>query len=565
MEQERENDLQEILNSEAHLVLIVAGPGTGKSYTLRRIAESTRGSVVALTFLNNLADGLARDLGEFARTSTFHRFSRRLLHKTGVQGLTQNFDYYPDLRLIAATDTSLIDGPATAESIDYALMYLEEESAPLTGVLRSGDYYNAVGHNDAVYRLYRQFRDHPAAIPKFTRILVDEYQDFSLLEVSLIDSLATKSRVVVVGDDDQAIFKFRHASAEHIRERAAGGSFELHQLRYCTRCTSVLVDSLTTVVNEAQAIDLLAGRIGGREYICYLPEKEEDSLAYPKITHAEISVQRTDWNYMAKYVLAKIRSIPEEHFQAARDRNEPCVLIIGPKPFRTQVYDYLDQQLSGVELRTSSSSAMDVLDGYRRLMDNDLSRLGWRILLELQQPDGWKESVTRAVGSGEELSDCLDAGYRDQVLAEVALLKKVIADEPVSTYAEHLLTERTGRSLDQLRADIDRGSEDDPIAGEYVAPPVVVTTLVGAKGLQAQHTFVLGLNQGHFPKSSPTEQEVCQLLVALTRARRSCTLLSVRRLGGIELESSLFIDWLQSHIDYTYVDREAIQQLTSST
>jgi len=45
---------------------------------------------------------------------------------------------------------------------------------------------------------------------------------------------------------------------------------------------------------------------------------------------------------------------------------------------------------------------------------------------------------------------------------------------------------------------------------------------MGAKGLQASHVYIVGVNESHFPaeNNAPNEAEVCQLLVALTRARK---------------------------------------------
>jgi len=62
--------------------------------------------------------------------------------------------------------------------------------------------------------------------------------------------------------------------------------------------------------------------------------------------------------------------------------------------------------------------------------------------------------------------------------------------------------------------------------------------------------------RGHFPTSNqnPSEAEVCELLVALTRAREKCTLVSVRNFGGDWLDDSVFIEWLEPLLDSVTVD-----------
>lgn len=89
-------------------------------------------------------------------------------------------------------------------------------------------------------------------------------------------------------------------------------------------------------------------------------------------------------------------------------------------------------------------------------------------------------------------------------------------------------------------------------------PSVLVTSLMGAKGLQASHVFILGMNNEHFPQknAAPTEAEVCQLLVALTRARESCTIVSVGNFGGNWLNDSIFTEWLGPFLEEQKIDKK---------
>ena len=51
----------------------------------------------------------------------------------------------------------------------------------------------------------------------FEQVLVDEYQDLNALQVEIVRELRREQRgLTVVGDDAQAIYGFRAASAEHI-------------------------------------------------------------------------------------------------------------------------------------------------------------------------------------------------------------------------------------------------------------------------------------------------------------------------------------------------------------
>lgn len=110
--------------------------------------------------------------------------------------------------------------------------------------------------------MYEHFRGNEGSIPTWPLVVVDEYQDFSLLETSFIDLLAKKSPVLIAGDDDQAVYAgFRYASPEFIRNLARGGDYETHELPYCSRCTSVVVAAVKDVIARAKAKGYLADRL----------------------------------------------------------------------------------------------------------------------------------------------------------------------------------------------------------------------------------------------------------------------------------------------------------------
>jgi superfamily I DNA/RNA helicase len=87
-----------------------------------------------------------------------------------------------------------------------------------------------------------------------------------------------------------------------------------------------------------------------------------------------------------------------------------------------------------------------------------------------------------------------------------------------------------------------------------------VTTLESAKGLQAGHVFVVGVNDGHFPRSNarPTDHEVCCMLVAMTRATKCCHVISCGRPFGSATWTApgVFIRWLDGLTERVEVNAE---------
>jgi hypothetical protein len=313
-------------------------------------------------------------------------------------------------------------------------------------------------------------------------------------------------------------------------------------------------------VEKAQGRGLLTDRIP-KDYVCYLPDKRAASDAYPAITHARCSVERNNTPYVEQYLEAQIEAIPADDINRSRDAGHPTVLVIGPKQFSQRAYEYLAERFGEVTFKMSSQHDVRLIDGYDRIMKNRDSRLGWRILLEVLQPPNWQAIVREALTYGAELVSLIPDDFRTEHLEVVALLERIAAKEVMTSEEMSAATEATRLDLGGLLAELgfkttEEGEEEPPDNSHE--PSILVTSLLGAKGLQAEHVFVLGLNGGHFPTNSqnPSEAEVCELLVALTRAREKCTLVSVRNFGGEWLDDSVFIEWLAPLLDGVTVDKD---------
>lgn len=110
-----------IVNSGAGKKLIVAGPGTGKTYNFRRALEAAGGGGLALTFIKALVVDLERDLGDLAQVNTFHGYCKHLAHWLSIDGLTARFDYYPPLMLLLTEDMRLLGHDVDKRDLEGAL------------------------------------------------------------------------------------------------------------------------------------------------------------------------------------------------------------------------------------------------------------------------------------------------------------------------------------------------------------------------------------------------------------------------------------------------------------
>jgi DNA helicase-2/ATP-dependent DNA helicase PcrA len=85
---------------------------------------------------------------------------------------------------------------------------------------------------------------------RFHEVIVDEFQDINRLDFAFIKSLSERSRLIVVGDDDQAIYGFRGCSPEYIIDLAAHLNRECfsYELRKNYRCPPNIVDHATRLI-----------------------------------------------------------------------------------------------------------------------------------------------------------------------------------------------------------------------------------------------------------------------------------------------------------------------------
>ena len=556
--------LSEILQSNDRLKLIVAGPGTGKTFTFQKLLEQTDSASLAMTFLLVLVRDLETKFDETVDVYSFHGFARRLLPRIDIAGITRSVHYYPPVVLLEIEDLRILDGIVVDQlKLGSLFRNLADMEPILQRAISSGNYYNAVSHDDGVYRVLRELESNAGLVPVYGQIVVDEFQDFCPLDVAFIRVLATKSPTLIVGDDDQALYAFRDASPDAIRELANGNEYRKFDLPYCTRCTEVLVSATHTVVERAQTVGLLEGRLP-KEYVCYLPDKRAESEKYGSIVHAHCSVQTNKCPYMGMYVEAAIRVIPADEILESHTEGFPTVLIIGPRPFLPQIESHLRTVFSQVTGPTASEINLDALEAYNFLSSDEASNIGWRILLQLLQPDDWEDAVRGGLGSGDDLRAQLDQAFIDHHLATARILRRLRAGESVSTDESAALAHALGVDPDELEARLAGSETSAEVEVDTALPTIMLTSLMGSKGLQAAHVFIVGMNDKHFPQSNaaPTNAEVCQLLVALTRARKSCTLVSTGRLGNSEKSKSVFLEWLRPHLSaQAYVNKAFFQGL----
>ncbi|MEW6587101.1 MAG: UvrD-helicase domain-containing protein [Nitrospirota bacterium] len=209
-------------------VMIVAGPGTGKTLTItRRIAYLIRqgvnpGKILAVTFTNRAA----REMRERAESllgkeamgvfiGTFHLLGLRIIQDVlPGEFIILNRDDQAEI-LKPLLKGSGIKVHRAAEIISRMKNLLEEPDQKMKEIYTEYQSLltakSALDFDDLILRPIEILADQTYR-SGFTHIMVDEYQDINAAQYRLLSLLTqTTCNLCVIGDSDQAIYAFRGA------------------------------------------------------------------------------------------------------------------------------------------------------------------------------------------------------------------------------------------------------------------------------------------------------------------------------------------------------------------
>jgi len=309
-------------------ILVVAGAGSGKTRVLtHRVAHLVRDlkvspfAILAITFTNKAADEMKERVGQLVGpvaqkmwVSTFHSACARILRREAAHlGLRSTFSIYdqadavrltgyilrdlnldpkrlPPRQVHAAISAAKNDLVGPAEMLERALTPYDKKLAEVYAEYQKRlTDASALDFDDLLTSAVNLFRRHPdvasAWRSRFAHVLVDEFQDTNVAQWELVRTLAEEHRnIMVVGDADQAIYRFRGADFRNLmRFEEAFPDATVIVLEQNYRSTQTILDAANAVIaNNAgrRPKHLWTDSVGG-ELICrYLGEDERDEALY---------------------------------------------------------------------------------------------------------------------------------------------------------------------------------------------------------------------------------------------------------------------------------------------
>jgi DNA helicase-2/ATP-dependent DNA helicase PcrA len=619
-------------------LLVVAGAGSGKTRVLtHRIAHllatgaARPGEILAITFTNKAAAEMRERVGELVGRSvramwvtTFHSSCARMLRADAERlGYSRGFTIYDESdsqrmlkrvmrelgvdpkryparaikNKISGAKNQLIDADAYAEMQGSVFEEVVAECFPLyeKRMLEA----NAMDFDDLLVRtvnaleLFEDVRERWRRT--FRHVLVDEYQDTNHAQYRLLQLLASEhGNLMVVGDEDQSIYGFRHADIRNIldfeRDFPEAAVVKLEQ-NY--RSTQTILSAANAVVDrnrERRPKRLWTEDEGGElVQLSELADEHEEArwvageierLAEDGVSRADVAVfYRT--NAMSRVL------------EDTLNRFDVAYQVIGGTKFyeRAEIKDAV-AYLSFLANPADLVSFTRVVNSPRRGIGNTTQgRLAsyantsgltiWEVIERAEEVPGLSAAAIKSVGRFFETMDGLRARAESSSVA--GLLEAILSE---TGYSEALVAERTieaeGRAenLEALVSgaeefDLERereGESEVPALEEYLQQislyndqdsledsqeQVTLMTLHNAKGLEYDTVFVVGCEDGAFPhmralEEGGEEEERRLCYVAITRARRRLymTWARERRLFGRAERNlpSRFVDELPAEL-----------------
>lgn len=580
-------------------VLVISGPGSGKTRALtHRIAYLLASgieanSILAVTFTNKAAAEIRHRVGELLHAKkqtqvtpaigTFHsiglRILRREIESIGYGRYFTVLDVSDQLSLMKRVLATLELDPKR----NHPGSLLGKISKLKTELVAAGDFtgtsfsekilarvyltyqneltrMNALDFGDLIMLPVRIFRKHPEILEHYRKlwqyILVDEYQDTSHDQYTLIGQLAGGHRnLFCIGDDAQSIYLFRQADIRNIlnfQKDYPEGKIILLEQNY--RSTKIILAAAQAVIShnkaqipkelwtdngegtlisvnetvserhEAQHIIATLQSLGKQRYalsdcaVLYRTHAQsraiEEGLVRAGVPYQIVGGIRFYERKEIKDLMAYLRLLrnPSDVISLGRIANIP-LRGIGPATVERIVSAGRDDLVASItavtaDLRPSSRTAK-ALGGFHALMMQLRKQLDSKTVSKLIK------AIIKETRYEDYLRTLKGEAYEN-------------ADERIENINELLTVASKYDSagsdgLTQFLEEVTLLQETDKVkAGERA---VTLMTMHAAKGLEFPIVFIAGMEEGLFPHSrtiwAPDELEEERRLcyVAITRAK----------------------------------------------
>ncbi len=569
--------------SDDRLLIVAAGPGTGKTFTLvarlaRLLGEGADpAGIVVITFTTRAAvevrERLAVAVGSAAEAvfvGTFHSFCLQRLGELRPNLTVVGPESRERLLRRLFAGMSATERGRLAEAIaEWFHRETGEESVyssarrtpddAVTGYLNELERLNALDLDGIIPALVEQLRQDVNFLEKVRsgvrHLFVDEFQDLNDSQFQLVRILTETSQLFAIGDPDQAIYGFRGSDPVYFYRFMEGDGCRTLSLAANYRSSPVIIDAAVAVISRNHRKSSLAlyaadaGRPGVLErHVALSPDAEAEFIVrrieelMGGIEHFSLNSGRGGTGegrgrtFGDFALLYRIGKQAEELSEALARRGIPFQ-VVGATPF------YLSPQLRAAYRFLQAAAGSEIMADWLLLL-SELKGIGSVTLERLEGALPLTGNFFDALGGVEitvsgqlvvaqlqiELerfrTGCAVRGIADALRDAMVYL----GIDPIHTEARRLLelAGSFGSDLALFSRHLSRYAAETVY--DQRAEAVALMTLHASKGLEFPVVFMTGMEEGLLPctlwGNTDLEEERRLCYVGLTRAKERLILTS---------------------------------------
>jgi DNA helicase-2/ATP-dependent DNA helicase PcrA len=381
-------------HDEAPQVRLIAGPGTGKSYSMGERVKHLLGlgvqpsSIAAVSFTNEATDDLRRGIQRYCtgspgiddvRITTLHSLGLSILangHRlTRYPARPRVLDRWEEANVLVPELMRLLH--VRKDRCEELRTYWEAHwttNGPPPEYMKNAPKTPVTSAEELAFKIaYRRVSEMYAfilpgesnrlcvdeaeaglldllALSGVQHLIADEYQDFNPVDVRFIDLFAERgAKILVCGDDDQSIYSFRYAYPDGIQTfltRHADAAD--HALSVCFRSASSIHSAASSTITSFPA----PNRIGKASRSAY-------ELSSPPVVGQTIGWHFADASAEAATIARSVRLLLEKDVKA----EDIMILVANRKALQGPIEAALRE--AGIPVNSPEEVELASSDGVR--------------------------------------------------------------------------------------------------------------------------------------------------------------------------------------------------------
>jgi len=566
---------QEAVTYNSGPLIIIAGPGTGKTRTLiakinfliNKLDVSPK-EILALTFTTKAVKEIKDRLDNLSvNISTFHALAFSLLDKNKDIKIISSKDKrkllrdlrksYPDLKGFNINEIELLVSKSKVQNIlskneclaDYINFYQDQLKK-----------INKLDYDDLIINAYNSLKTNTLnpnlSTPKF--LLIDEFQDTNKLQYELVKLLLNKnSKTTVIGDPFQSIYGFRGARGDAFKQFSNDyPDSKTITLKTNYRSTPKIIATFSNLYSNKSLQESFSKTSGKVQLINTLNKFTEADWILTKISQiiggmdlnesSDLSTLPSDQKVQFKdfaviYRLHGLNRVLEKKFSAA---GIPFQIVGGKSIYESSEVKFITDLFKFFKEKNDNTLKDLLISQFINIPENNIEKL-----VELRNGESLWNTLLKTFDQkhfSRKTSEILSSFISKILEIENSQLKfSELYNTIFEKFSLHNLPTEKLSNLNRFKSLMTRLDKVDPknLISKFNqeiknieekgyfdenANVISLLTIHASKGLEFKYVFLIGFEDGLIPftkKETDLEEEKRLLYVALSRAKEGLYIL----------------------------------------